>query len=102
MNSAGDEDDTSDNTSYNDSDFDFPPCEEPTSQRVTVVGQTCSAKVVGIKKPKAVNEFLIYFKDEDDNVFPISVPEDLYDGFEEGQKGTLTLVNGKLYGFELD
>jgi hypothetical protein len=99
MNSAGDNH-TSDDT--NDNDTDFPPCEEPTSQHVTVVGQTCSARMVGIKKPKAVNEFLIYFKDEDGKVFPVSVPEDLYDGFEEGQTGTLTLVNDKLYGFELD
>ncbi|MBR5442264.1 MAG: hypothetical protein IKV44_04870 [Clostridia bacterium] len=99
MNSAGD-DHTTDDTE--DDDTDFPPCAEPTSQHVTVVGQSCSARMVGMKKPKAVNEFLIYFKDEDSKTFPVAVPEDLYDGFEEGQTGTLTLVDGKLYGFELD
>ncbi len=78
--------------------------DEKVQKRVTVVGQTCSARVkmVNSKTRKSVNEFLIYFKDKDGNVFPISVPEDLYDGFEDGQKGTLTLVNGKLFGFELD
>lgn len=94
-----DPDENSDNTG---TDNDFPPCEEIASQHVTVVGQTCSAKVVGIKKPKAVNEFLIYFKNDNKETFSVSVPQELYDGFEEGQTGTLSLVNGKLYGFELD
>lgn len=102
MNSAGDEDDTSENADTNDTDSDFPPCEEITAQHVTVVGQTCSAKVVGMKKPKAVNEFFIYFKNDNNETFFVSVPQELYDGFEEGQTGTLSLVSGKLYGFELD
>ncbi len=94
--------DPDENTDTDDADNDFPPCEEITSQHVTVVGQTCSAKVTGIKKPKAVNEFLIYFKNDNEETFSVSVPQELYDGFEEGQTGTLSLVNGELYGFELD
>lgn len=75
---------------------------EPILKKVTVINQYCNTKVVGIKQPKAVEEFFIAFQESDGNTFDLSVPEECYDGFEIGQKGTLSLVDGKLYGFELE
>jgi hypothetical protein len=69
---------------------------------VKVINQTCSAKMVGIKTPKAVNEFIITFEKSDGEIFSLSVPEECYDGFEIGQTGRLTTINGELYGFELE
>ncbi len=79
---------------------DFEP--ETVEMTVKVIDQSCSAKMVGIKTPKAVNEFIITFERTDGKVFKLSVPEECYDGFEIGQTGILTLVNGELYGFELE
>lgn len=75
---------------------------EPILKKVTVINQYCDTKVVGIKQPKAVEEFFIAFQESDGNIFNLSVPEECYDGFEIGQKGTLSLIDGKLYGFELE
>lgn len=69
---------------------------------VKVIDQACSSKMVGIKTPKAVNEFIITFESVDGKIFKLSVPEECYDGFETGQVGRLTTVNGELYGFELE
>ena len=75
---------------------------EPILKKVTVINQYCDTKVVGIKQPKVVEEFFIAFQESDGNIFNLSVPEECYDGFEIGQKGTLSLIDGKLYGFELE
>ena len=79
---------------------DFQP--ETVEMTVKVIDQTCSAKMVGTKTPKAVNEFIITFESTDGKVFKLSVPEECYDGFDIGQVGRLTTVNGELYGFELE
>ena len=81
--------------------LDEPPT-EPTVKKVTVINQFCDTKVVGIKQPKAVEEFFITFKEPDGNIFNLSVPKECYDGFEIGQEGKLSVVNGELYGFELE
>lgn len=80
--------------------LDEPPT-EPTVKNVTVTNQFCDTTVVGIKHPKAVEEFFITFKEPDGNIFNLSVPKECYDGFEIGQEGKLSVVNGELYGFEL-
>lgn len=80
--------------------LDEPPT-EPTVKKVTVINQFCDTKVVGIKQPKAVEEFFITFKEPDGNIFNLSVPKECYEGFEIGQEGILSLIDGKLYGFEL-
>ncbi len=74
---------------------------EPILKKVTVINQYCDTKVVGIKQPKAVEEFFITFKEPDGNIFNLSVPKECYEGFESGQEGILSLIDGKLYGFEL-
>ena len=68
----------------------------------TVIDMNCQTRTVGIKQPKVIKEFFIFFKDDCGKTFKIPVPEDMYDGFEINQKGSLTLVNGELYGFILD
>lgn len=81
--------------------LDDPPT-EPMVRTVKVIDQSCCAKVVGSKRPKAVEEFIITFEETDGNIFDLTVPHECYDGFEIGQVGKLSTVNGKLYGFELE
>ena len=68
--------------------------------RATVIEQICCVKMVGTKMPKTVREFSIVFEMKDGNILKINVPEEMYDGFEEGQTGILTTVDGELYSFE--
>lgn len=67
----------------------------------TVVDMRCGVKLVGIKTPKAVKEFVVTFESEEFGTFDLPVPEANYDGFDKGQTGQLTLVNGQLYSFVL-
>lgn len=53
-------------------------------------------------QPKAVKEFCVKFRDGDGNIHNVLIPEELYDAFEKGQCGTLTLIDGNLSSFELD
>ena len=66
-----------------------------------VVDQVCYVKTVGMKTPKTVREFVITFKTENGDLMKFNVPEEMYDGFDENQKGILTFVDDQLYGFEL-
>ena len=77
-------------------------CEEPEEMYATVIDMSCCAKLVGIKEPKAVNEFIVTFKTAGDKIINVSVPQEMYDGFEIEQKGLLKLINGELYSFEID
>lgn len=70
--------------------------------RATVVDQTCCVKMVGIKAPKTVKEFVIVFQSENGDILKLNVPEEMYDGFEQGQTGILSIRDGELYGFELE
>ena len=70
--------------------------------KATVTEQSCCAKLVGTKTPKAVKEFTITFKTDDGQLLKLSVPEEMYDGFEKGQHGLLKMTDDELYSFELD
>ena len=72
------------------------------SIRATVVDQTCCVNTIGIKTPKTVKEFVVVFQTEDGGILKLNVPEEMYDGFEQGQTGILSVVDGELYGFELE
>ncbi len=72
------------------------------SLHVTVIDQYCSVQTVGSKSPRTVKTFTVRLQDDDGNIRTLSLPEKLYDAFEAGQRGTLTLVDGELYGFSLD
>ena len=70
--------------------------------RATVIDMACSAEMVGTKMPKAVRNFVIIFQTEDGEILKINVPEEMYDGFDKGQTGILTLADGDLYSFETE
>jgi hypothetical protein len=69
--------------------------------QATVMDHTCAVKLVGTKTPKATKIFTVVFRTEDDKVLTFNVPEEMYDGFEKGQEGILTVVDGELYGFAI-
>lgn len=68
----------------------------------TVIDQYCAAKMIGTKTPKAIKIFTVVFRTNDNEILKFDVPEEMYDGFEKGQSGILTVVDGTLYGFTLD
>ena len=70
--------------------------------KATVVEQTCCVKTTGIKTPKTIQEFSVIFKTENGEILKLNVPEEMYDGFEEGQFGILSVIDGELYGFDLE
>ena len=85
-----------------DSTEEETPARESVELRVSVEDTFCCVKTVGVKSPKTVKEFTVVFKKEDGEFFSLSVPEEMYEGFEKGAVGLLTVVNGEVYGFEID
>jgi uncharacterized membrane protein YqiK len=78
------------------------PFESPIASeelRATVIDHTCQVQMVGTKTPKATKIFTVVFRTEEEKILSLNVPEEMYDGFEIGQNGLLTLVDGELYGF---
>lgn len=73
-----------------------------TTVKATVIDMACSADMVGIKMPKAVRNFVVIFQAENGEILKINVPEEMYDGFDKGQTGILTLADGDLYSFEIE
>ena len=67
-----------------------------------VAKMECATRYVGIKQPKLIKDFLVYFEDDDGTVYRILVDESDYCALEEGMTGMLTLIDGQLNGFELD
>ena len=68
--------------------------------RAEVIDMTCGVNSVGHNQPKAIKHFIITFKDDDDKILKINVPEEYYEAFEIGLYGTLTLVDNEFYSFE--
>lgn len=69
-----------------------------------VVDMACDVTSIGYqayKQPKAVKQFCIKFRTDEGEIRDIFVAESLYDAFEVGQVGVLTLVNGQVGSFEL-
>ncbi len=85
---------------------DFPDCEPETkSFHAEVTDQICGVKTIGYqayKQPKAVKEFYVKFRDDENNVYDVPVSESMYEGFEKGQRGILTLIGGQIDSFVLD
>ena len=73
-----------------------------TTVKATVIDMACSAEMVGTKMPKAVRNFVVIFQTENGEILKINVPEEMYDGFDKGQTGILTLADGDLYSFEIE
>lgn len=70
-----------------------------TDVQATVVDLHCGVRLVGMKTPKSVKEFIVVFRTDRSQLRRFSVPEEMYDGLEIGQTGLLTVVDGQLYGF---
>ena len=77
--------------------------ELPAMEQVTacVVDLNCQVSMVGMQTPKTVKAFTVAFETEEGNNLLFNVPEEMYHGFEVGQRGVLTYVEDSLYGFEL-
>ena len=70
-----------------------------------VIDMACSVKSVGTqcyKLPKAVKTFAIQFQNDAGEILDLTVPEEMYDGFDKGLTGSLTIVDGKLDSFVPD
>ncbi len=82
------------------------PQQQVTPQRecmhVTVLKPYCYLTSTGTKTFHTVKAFAVRVQEDSGNVRDITVPEALYDAFEVGQTGTLTLVDGELYEFVPD
>ncbi|MBR5473297.1 MAG: hypothetical protein IKU82_04850 [Clostridia bacterium] len=83
---------------------DYTPVEQsysPLTIKATVIDQYCDVETIGIKIPKTVKVFFIVFQTEYDEILKLNVSEEMYGGFQQGQTGILSIIDGKLYGFEL-
>ena len=67
-----------------------------------VLDMTCGVRMTGDKEPKAVKYFVIKLKSDDEEIINLPVSEEMYDGFDIGLSGLLTLIDGKLDSFVLD
>ena len=81
---------------------DTPPEVQIVDLNVKVIDLKFETHYEGIKLPKLIKTFLVFFEDENGKVFNIEVSEENFDAFEIGQKGLLTLEGGQLYSFQLD
>lgn len=64
-----------------------------------IIDLNCRVEMIGIKQPKTVTFFTVFFKTDNNENIKIDVPQEMYDGLVVGQKGELTLVDGELYSF---
>ena len=67
--------------------------------KATVKAKNCYVEMAGTKQPKTVTVFFVFFETEKGEQLMVNVPEEMYEGFENGQTGILTLVNGSVYSF---
>ena len=70
-----------------------------------VLDMACVVRSVphqGYKLPRAERGFFVKLRDDEGKIYDLSVEESIYDGFEIGQTGSLTLVDGELNSFCLD
>ena len=69
---------------------------------VTVIGKRCEVNTYGSKPPRAQKEFYLGFRTDDGKELIFSVGEESYLEVEEGQKGTVAVLNDNYYGFCAD
>jgi hypothetical protein len=83
-----------------ETELDLEP--EITMFHAVVVDMACAAELVGHRVPRAVQNYYVKFRDDQDRIIDIPLTEELYEGFEIGLSGTVTLSGGFFYGFEPD
>ena len=67
-----------------------------------VVNMQCRLVTTGGRVPQTVKEYLVFFQREDGTVCRYPVSEEFYQGFEIGQRGCATLIDGAIYAFSLE
>ena len=80
---------------------DYPEPEE-LHVHAKVAKMECATRYVGIKQPKLIKDFLVFFEDDEGKAIRLFVDEEYYLSMEVGQVGNLTLIDGELYSFVLD
>ncbi len=78
---------------------------ENITTHVEVLDMICGVSTIGYqayKQPKSVKDFVIKFKTDTGDVFDVHISEEMYEGFDVGLSGMLTLVDGQISSFELD
>ena len=80
---------------------DYPEPEE-LHVHAKVAKMECATRYVGIKQPKLIKDFLVFFEDDEGTEYRLLVGEEDYCALEVGMIGKLTLIDGELNGFELD
>ena len=69
---------------------------------VTVLTLRCGVKMEGIKQPKTVRNFSVTFLTDDGEKLEFSVEEEFYTSLNEGERGSLALLNGVIYDYVSD
>ena len=69
---------------------------------VTVIDLCCAVRTIGYKTPETITIFTVIFQTDGDKILTFTVPQEMYDCFEKGQTGLLTIVDGNPYSFTLD
>lgn len=67
--------------------------------KAEVIDLCCRTDMIGIKTPKAIEIYTVFFETDGKETICINVPKEMYEGLEKGQRGELTLVEGELYSF---
>lgn len=68
-------------------------------KNVLVLKKYCYTKTYGYRTPEMKKHFFIIFQTDDGQKFEYEVEEDIYLTINEGQTGTIGIVNGNFYGF---
>ena len=80
---------------------DYPEPEE-LHVHAKVAKMECATRYVGIKQPKLIKDFLVFFEDDEGTEYRLLVGEEDYCALDVGMTGMLTIIDGELNGFELD
>jgi hypothetical protein len=75
---------------------------EIVTMHVRVVDHGCFVTKRGTQVPIIEENYVVAFEDTDGNRYEMNVGFDLYDGFEVGQVGELTLIDGNVSSYVLD
>ena len=79
--------------------FPQEPAQHTRIINATVLDQYCAVRTIGHQTPKTIKIFTVVFQADTGEIIKQDVPEEMYDGFEKGQAGVLTIVDEDLYSF---
>ncbi len=68
----------------------------------SVVDLQCRVVTLGERSVKTVSEYLVFFQRTDGTVCRYPVSEEFYSGFEIGQRGSVSVIDGAVYAFRLE